>query len=265
MSQKKIKQQKKQRLREREAAKQKKRKIQALMAGTIGALIILVLGFGIYHYTTSGGSESGKPTQTTKSTNHKQGSTGSDGPFHYRLQPVLGDPNAPVKIVEFGDYRCSVCYHFDQNFFPKIKKNFIQKGKVAFYFMNYPILGKGSVRAALASESVFHRNPDVFWKYHETVYAHRGPESEHWATTDYLVSLAKKYVPKIDAAQLRKDIVNGTYASNVKVDYEKGKALGVQGTPTLFVNGQMLSWPQTSQYPKLKAAINKAYKEAKQK
>lgn len=253
------------------AQRKKQQQTRRMMALTIIALIVIVGGFGIY-YASSGGQTSQSQARggagthinnkRTTASNGNSGSSGGGVQFDYKKQPELGNPNAPVKIVEFGDYRCSVCYHFDREFFPKIKKQFIQTGKASFYFMNYPILGQGSVRAALASESVFHREPKVFWKWHETVYAHQGPEQKQWATTDFLVSLAKKNIPQINPKQLRSDIENATYLNDVKSDAEKGKSLGIQGTPTIFINGKKMDWPHTSQYPKLKAAINAAYKEA---
>lgn len=276
MTQKKVNQRKKDRHRERLVNKKKKQRTRMLMAATVAALIVIVGGFGIY-YALSGGLHSqtqtqGKPAghkSNHRTSNSSGKSAGAGNPkavqFDYKKQPELGNPNAPVKIVEFGDYRCSVCYHFDQEFFPKIKKQFIKTGKVSFYFMNYPILGEGSIRAALASESVFHRDPNVFWKWHQTVYDHQGSEQKKWATTDFLVHLAKKYVPQINSKQLRKDIENGTYINDVKADAEKGKSLGIQGTPTIFINGKQMDWPHTSKYPELKAAINAAYKKAAKK
>lgn len=244
---------KKQRQQERmEAAKQKKR-IRSMMFGTIAALIILVGGFAIYYASAGAPSDQGE----TASGSSGQGSS----KFAYDQQPMLGDPEAPVKIVEFGDYKCPVCQQFDAKLFPKIKKNFIDTGKVAYYFMNFPII-PGSVPAELASESVFHHSPDLFWKYHDAIYANQGPEDEDWATAEFLVQLAKKHVPGIDTEQLKKDIEEQTYLDEVKSDKQKGNSLGVQGTPTLFVDGEMLDWEHTSQWPKLKSAIQKAYEEA---
>lgn len=224
--------------------------------GTIAALIIIAGGFGIY-YASSGTGDSGSSGGSgTDSTVNSDSST-----FSYDSQPVLGGPDAPVKIVEFGDYKCPVCQQFDAAFFPKIKKDFIDTGKVAYYFMNYPII-EGSMPAALASESVYHNSPDQFWAYHDAIYANQGSESENWATTDFLIHLAKMHVPEIDTEQLRKDIEEKTYLDQIKKEKQKGETLGVQGTPTIFVNGEMLDWEHTSHYPKLKAKIQDAYKKA---
>ncbi|HET7615380.1 MAG TPA: thioredoxin domain-containing protein, partial [Bacillales bacterium] len=173
----------------------KQRQIRNLMLATIVGLIVIFGGYALYHFSGNGASQSSEQNHDGDSSGAAakdkaaMDSGGVKAHFNYDAQPMLGNEDAPVKIVEFGDYRCSVCYHFDQKFFPKLKKQFIETGKASFYFMNYPILGQGSVRAALASESVFRRSPEAFWKYHETVYDHQGPEDKEWATTDFLVRL----------------------------------------------------------------------------
>ncbi|HEX7064692.1 MAG TPA: thioredoxin domain-containing protein [Bacillales bacterium] len=249
MTQKQGKHKKRQRQLERVEAAKRRQRIRLIMILTI-VVLILAGGFGIYY--ASSGSGGSATDQSVK---------GDSPVFAYDTQPVLGDPDAPVKIVELGDYKCPVCQLFDATFFPKIKKDFIETGKAAYYFMNYPII-EGSIPAALASESVYHNSPDLFWDYHDAIYANQGPEDEDWATTEFLVQLAKKHVPEIDTEQLKKDIEEKTYLDQIRKEQQKGESLGVQGTPTIFVNGEMLDWEHTSHYPKLKAKIQEAYEKA---
>ena len=81
-------------------------------------------------------------------------------------QPVMGNASAPVTVVEFGDYRCPYCRQFETGEFTgpnnpgnigpfeKLKKNFIDTGKVKFSFINFAFLGPGSTKAAVAGECV---------------------------------------------------------------------------------------------------------------
>src|SRR5690606_36063307 len=85
--------------------------------------------------------------------------------FNYVGLPVLGDPNAPIKIVEFGDYKCPACSVFNELIKPQIQSEYIDQGKVAFYFMNYPFLGTDSDTAALAAQAVYHQSNEAFWSY----------------------------------------------------------------------------------------------------
>ena len=75
--------------------------------------------------------------------------------IQYQDEPVLGESSAPVKIVEFGDYKCPYCKQFDASFFPLIDKELIQTGKVQFFFLNYPFINTDSSRASEFSEVVY--------------------------------------------------------------------------------------------------------------
>ena len=67
--------------------------------------------------------------------------------------PVLGDPNARVTIIEFGDYQCPFCRSFWKDTFPRLKKEYIDTGKVRFVFRDFPQKGHPeAVAAAMAAE-----------------------------------------------------------------------------------------------------------------
>ncbi|HEU5138443.1 MAG TPA: thioredoxin domain-containing protein [Bacillales bacterium] len=240
MTQKQGQHKKKQRQIERvEAAKQRQR-IRFMMAFTIIALIIIGGGFGIYY--AAGGGQTSEPVE-----------------FAYNTQPMMGDPDAPVKIVEFGDFKCPVCQEFDENFLPQLKKDYIETGKAAYYFINYPIFGEGSMRAALAAESVYHRWPDLYWQYHEAIYDNQGGENEQWATADFLTSVAIIQARGVNADKLNKDIRKQTYLDEVKSDRQKALDLGLIGTPSVFVNGKPV---EEISYANLTEAIDQAYEKA---
>lgn len=158
--------------------------------------------------------------------------------FDYASLPVLGDPNAPVKIVEFGDYKCPACSIFNELVKPQIQSDFIDQGKAAFYFMNYPFLGDDADTAALAAQAVYHQSNEAFWRYFDALYKNQGNESEQWATVDFLVELAEKENIGIDYELLRKDIEEKTYQKEVDEHRNKANQLRVQGTPSIFINGK---------------------------
>lgn len=158
--------------------------------------------------------------------------------FNYEGLPVLGNPDAPVKIIEFGDYKCSACSVFAEHIKPQLERDYINQGKVALYFMNYPFLGPDSDTAALAAQAVYHQNKDAFWSYADAIFRNQGDERTQWATVDFLVELAQKENIDIDYEQLRKDIVERTYQHEVDEHRNKAYELRIGGTPTLFVNGK---------------------------
>lgn len=189
----------------------------------------------------------------------RPGSSSKEGNFDYSSMPVLGNPDAPVKIVEMGDYKCPSCQYFTQEISPQLKKDFIDTGKAALYFSNYLIISPeaDSNTAALAAQSVFHQNKDEFWKYYEAIYRNQGDENTEWATPDFLVNLARTENIKVDYDQLRKDIDEKTYQKEIDSQNALARKLNVMSTPTLFVNGEMASEKASMNYPVLKPFIEK--------
>ncbi|SFS62383.1 Protein-disulfide isomerase [Paenibacillus sp. BC26] len=177
--------------------------------------------------------------------------------FDYEQLPVLGKADAPVKIVEFGDYKCPSCQVFSQQIKPQIEKEYVESGKVAFYFMNFPFIGEDSTTAALAAQSVYHQNNDAFWKYFDVLYKNQQDEHTLWATPEHLVQLAKDNAIDVDLDLLKKDIEEGTYSSEVSKHKSKAIAANVNSTPTLFINGEEFTG-QFGDYPGIKKAIDDA-------
>ncbi|SEM87340.1 thioredoxin domain-containing protein [Paenibacillus sp. OV219] len=177
--------------------------------------------------------------------------------FEYDKLPVLGQTDAPVKIVEFGDYKCPSCQYFSQQIKPQLEKEYIDTGKVSFYFMNFPFIGEDSQTAALAAQSVFHQNNEAFWKYYDLLYKNQQDEHTVWATPDFLVKLAKDNSLPIDFDKLQSDISKATYEKEVNSDASTARTAKIQSTPTLFINGKEFKG-EFSDYPSIKKAIDDA-------
>lgn len=154
-------------------------------------------------------------------------------------QPLLGDPTAPVAIAVFEDFKCPACQFFDAEVMPQIERELVDTGRARFYFMNYPFIGPDSTTAALAGECVYNQDPDAFWGFKTAVFRSQGPESEAWATPAFLADLARNNFPDLDADALQSCTEDETFAENVAADRAMGEAAGVQGTPAVFINGQL--------------------------
>jgi protein-disulfide isomerase len=182
--------------------------------------------------------------------------------FNYDQLPTLGKADAPIKIVEFGDYKCTACKAFSQQIEPQLKKDFIDNGTASLSFMNFTIIDPDSVTAALAGQAIFHQNNDAYWKFYDSIYKNQGQEHVPWATPDYLVGLAKQEKLDLDFDKLNKDIVDKTYQSEVDSHNLKANQLRVQSTPTLFINGVEFTGA-FNDYEALKKAIEQAQKDLK--
>lgn len=144
-------------------------------------------------------------------------------------EPVKGSADARVTIVEFSDFLCPYCTGFSINTFPKIDEKYIETGKVKLIFRNFPVHA-GAWAAAEASECAHEQGR--FWDYHDRLYA-AGRES---FTGKYLKQLAQEL--KLDSETFNDCFDTDRYDEEIKDDLRVGRRLGVEGTPTFFINGR---------------------------
>jgi len=154
-------------------------------------------------------------------------------PVHER-DHAAGSPDAPVTLVEYGDFQCPHCYRAH----PVVMT--LQKALGAtlrFVFRNFPLteLHPNALDAAEAAESVAaHEGNDAYWTMHHTIFEHQ-QDSPDALDRAHLVRYA--VAAGADAAQVNLDLDRGTFREHVNADFLSGVRSGVNGTPTFFVNG----------------------------
>ncbi len=161
----------------------------------------------------------------------------------------LGDPNAPVKLDAYEDFRCSACLYYTQNIEPLVIKNYVETGKV-YYTYHFFIVIDGndgtdastrSANAALCANEQGH-----FWDYHDTLYANQITESASLYTDARLTTMAENL--KLDMTAFNTCYAAKKYASVVQADITQGEKLNISGTPSIFVNGtQVADFRNTTQ------------------
>ncbi len=168
---------------------------------------------------------------------------------------VLGDPNAPITLVEFGDYQCPFCGRFFSDVEPKLRTEYIKTGKVKMVFRDFPFLGQESADAAMASQCAAEQKK--FWEYHDGLFTAEildGKERSGNLNDIFFKSLASSL--GLDRAHFDTCLASKKYDQEAHKDYNDGIAAGVTGTPTTFVNGKALSGAVP--YEQVKAAIDDA-------
>lgn len=147
--------------------------------------------------------------------------------------PVLGNKNAKVTIVEFADFRCPFCEKFFKETEPGLLSDYINTGKAKFVFKNYAFLGQESTWASEAAACAAEQSK--FWEYHNWLYANQAPENN---LAYYSKANLVKYASKIDGintAQFTSCLNADKYSKRVTDDLTQGQSLGVSGTPTALV------------------------------
>ena len=145
--------------------------------------------------------------------------------------PIMGNPNAPITILEWGDYQCTFCYKFHQNTLDKIEKDFIQTGKVKLIFKDFPLNGPDSLLAAEASFCA--QDQEKYWQYHDELYKNWGGERTGWVTRESLDNFASTI--NLNLRDFNKCLDEQKYQNKVNTMHEFGKEIGIDATPSFLV------------------------------
>ena len=147
---------------------------------------------------------------------------------------VLGDANAPVTVVEFGDPQCPVCAAFAEQIAPQLITGNVRSGNVKYEFQPYLIIGPDSTPAMKAALAAGEQGR--FWNYLQLFYRNQGSENSGYVTDNFLTSIAdgagvpdiNKWDQSRDSSKWDTVLANGT---------RQAESLGFNGTPSILVQG----------------------------
>ena len=160
--------------------------------------------------------------------------------------PVKGDPNAPITMVEFSDFQCPFCARFFTETLPLIQKNYIDTGKVKFVYRDFPIpsIHQNAIPAAIAAECADEQG--MFWEYHDKIFENQ----ILWKDLDNqnVVSTFEQFAKELD---LDTDTFNtclesAKYLDEVQNDLNDGVSYGVAGTPGFFIGNEKIGYGMVS-------------------
>ena len=147
--------------------------------------------------------------------------------------PILGNPDAPVTLVEFGDYQCHFCNVFFHSTEDDILENYVETGKVRMIFKDYNIIGPDSISASHGAHCA--DDQGLFWEYHDILYSNWTGENNGWASSENLVKFAQEI--DLDMDEWSECMKNKPYSQLILASNEDAKNLGITGTPAFFVIG----------------------------
>lgn len=142
--------------------------------------------------------------------------------------PAIGPEDAPITMIEFGDFRCGYCKRFqDETLTPLLER---YEGQIRFVYRDYPILSPDSLTAALAAECA--DDQGAFWEFHDRVY------TEQNLARDVFIQYATDMGLDVDTFTTCLD--EQVHLEEVMADYDAGTTTPMTGTPTFFINGRIL-------------------------
>jgi protein-disulfide isomerase len=159
-------------------------------------------------------------------------------------RPVRGNPNAKVVMVNYDDFECPFCSRVHQTLFPQLLKEY--GDRVAFIYKDFPLseIHPWAIHAAVDANCIAAQNAVAYWDFADYIHSNQGTvnkegskESQFAALDRITLSEGDKF--KLDSAKLQ-SCVKEQKSDMVTASVKEGDSLGVTGTPTMFVNGQMM-------------------------
>ena len=144
---------------------------------------------------------------------------------------VFGSPDAPITLVEFGDYQCHYCNVFFETTEEEIIKKYVETGKVKMIFKDYNIIGPDSVKASQGAHCAKEQN--LFWEYHNILYSNWTGENNGWASGTNLANYAQDI--GLEMNQWTDCMAQQKYSKTILTSNEDAKKLQLTGTPAFFV------------------------------
>jgi protein-disulfide isomerase len=174
---------------------------------------------------------------------------------------ILGSANAPVTLIEYGDYQCPFCTKFFSQTEPQIIQDYVNTGKVRMVFRDFAFLGPESTAAANAAQCAEDQNK--LWAYHDALYtakvgdeAKGGNEDDGFYNTAEFLKLAQQVGLTIPA--FTSCINSNTDATIVAQEKVAATAAGINSTPSFIINGQLSTGAQP--YSVFQQALDAALK-----
>jgi protein-disulfide isomerase len=156
--------------------------------------------------------------------------------------PVIGDIDATITIIEFSDFQCPFCAKFHVQTLPTIMDEYINKGTVKLVFRDFPIqsIHPNAVPASVAAECA--NEQGKFKEMHDILFE----KQNEWDNQEMnkAIILFNQYASEMQLEQEKFDscLKNGKYIEEIKKDLEDGRAYGVSGTPEFFIGNDQIGF-----------------------
>lgn len=195
-------------------------------------IYLVYLGFLVYNeYQNIQNSNFSSLSSLKKFLQQQKTYDQNDERLDFSDDPFLGNPQAKVKIIEFGDFECPFC----REAFPIVRKiaDFYDE-QIQLIYRDFPLseIHPEAQKAAEAAGCAFKQGK--FWPYHDKLFLNQ----ENLKEND-LVKYAQEL--NLNVSQFNSCLLGRQQMAEVQKDYQDGKSLGISGTPTFFINGMMIA------------------------
>lgn len=179
-------------------------------------------------------------------TNRNKDDVASNGSAASTTNHVKGAGTTDVTLVEYGDFQCPYC----QTYHATVKQVLADYGdQIKFQFVNYPLtsLHQNAFAASRAAEAADKQGK--FWEMYDLIYQNNDPSGRTgWVASSTPTEYFEQYATQIglNAEKFKTDSKSAAVNAAINADLAKGKKLGIEGTPTFYLNGKKATIANTA-------------------
>lgn len=162
------------------------------------------------------------------------GEIGNDALLELAQGAVYGNPDAPITIMEFGDYQCGGCAYFGLSVKPLVDMTYIEKGQAKLVFHDFPLLARHQHAFLAARAARCAGDQDRYFEYHDEIFRTQRDWSVMQSTAGHFKDLADDL--GLDTRAFDACLDSDAHADLVTANLTLGMRLGVDLTPTVFVH-----------------------------
>ena len=204
-----------------------------LIPASIVVAGLLIAGAVVYTGGTGKNAGSGAGTQAAVVGTGGTGTNAVPGNIEDD-DPILGNPDAPVTIVEFGDYQCPFCKRLFETSEKEVIEKYVKTGKAKLVYRDFPLSSIHQMAQKSAEASECADEQGKFWPYHDMLY-----DRQDRLSVENFKAWAREL--KLNGSQFDACLDSSKYKEEVQNDFNAGQSIGVSGTPASFVNGRIIT------------------------
>ncbi len=146
----------------------------------------------------------------------------------------VGNPDAPVTLVEFADYQCPACQQFATQVLPSVKRELVDEGRVRYVFYDFPLVAMHPNAFYAARAARCAGDQDRYWDYHDHLFL----QQSEWSASGNPTRLFSGYADELgmDRSAFDSCLRSDRHAEVVTANRVLGERMGVSGTPTVMVS-----------------------------
>lgn len=158
---------------------------------------------------------------------------------------VFGAPSSKVHLTIFADYECPACIYFEKTIGEELYEKYVQTNKITVTYKNFPLpQHKNAENDALAA--LYALSQGKYWEFSTLMYALEDQKKGDKISDEERIALGKKV--GLDPVEMRKSLDEGWYLTQVVKEKKEGEAMGLEGTPSIYLNGTIMKFKSKEEF-----------------